>query len=53
MKSLDETSETRVLLYMNLLCLISTQTQASLPYHIPKGKIHLVLSYYDLIEKKF
>lgn len=39
MKGFDETNETRVLLYMNMLCLISTQIQTVLPYHIPKGKI--------------
>jgi len=36
MKCFDETSETRVMLYMNLLCFLSTQIQTSLPYHIPK-----------------
>jgi hypothetical protein len=38
MKCFDEASETRVLLYMNMLCMISTQIQTVLPYHIPRGK---------------
>jgi len=37
MKCFDETSETRLMLYMNMLCYISTQIQTLLPYHIPKG----------------
>ena len=36
MKCFDENSETRVMLSMNLLCLITTQIQTLLPYHIPK-----------------
>ncbi|CAF0825690.1 unnamed protein product [Rotaria sp. Silwood1] len=36
MKCFDDTSETRVMLFMNMLCLISTQIQTFLPYHIPK-----------------
>jgi hypothetical protein len=38
MKCFDEASETRVMLYMNMLCYMSTQIQTLLPYHIPKGK---------------
>ncbi|CAF3369747.1 unnamed protein product [Rotaria sp. Silwood1] len=38
MKCFDDTSETRVMLFMNMLCLISTQIQTFLPYHIPKSK---------------
>ncbi|CAF2901704.1 unnamed protein product [Rotaria sp. Silwood2] len=36
MKCFDDTSETRVMLLMNMLCLISTQIQTFLPYHISK-----------------
>jgi hypothetical protein len=39
MKCWDETNEARVLILMNMLCLLSTQVQNSLPYHIPKGEI--------------
>ena len=39
MKCFDETSETRVMLLMNMLCFITTQIQTSLPYCIPKGNI--------------
>ena len=42
MKCFDETSETRVLLLMNMLCFITTQIQTLLPYSIPKGKIILL-----------
>ncbi|CAM4969975.1 unnamed protein product [Rotaria socialis] len=36
MKCFDDTSETRVMLFINMLCLLSTQIQKILPYHIPK-----------------
>ncbi|CAF3518945.1 unnamed protein product [Adineta steineri] len=36
MKCFDEASETRVTLLMNMLCLLSTQIQTLLPYHISK-----------------
>ena len=39
MKCWEETNEARVLILMNILCLLSTQVQTSLPYHIPKGEI--------------
>ncbi len=39
MKCFDEISETRIMLYMNMLCFISTQIQTVLPYHIPKGNL--------------
>jgi len=50
MKCFDETSETRMMLYMNLLCFISTQIQTQLPYHISKGRfICLVNNIFEFI----
>ncbi|CAF0866004.1 unnamed protein product [Rotaria sordida] len=36
MKCFDDTSETRAMLAMNMLCLLSTQIQTFLPYHVLK-----------------
>jgi hypothetical protein len=49
MKCFDDTSETRLMLFMNMLCLISTQIQTVLPYHIPKGRNYL----FNNISKRF
>ncbi|CAF1006711.1 unnamed protein product, partial [Didymodactylos carnosus] len=43
LRCLEDGSETKILLSMNLLCLLSTYYQVSLPYHIPKVESNDVL----------